>query len=90
MGLAVVLAAQQLRRSNGGGSAAMVVDRSHSRVPKNCIVLCFCLGKIGKIYSHWAHAIFYITPPLLYFLFTPHGIGIPKYTHINYFCNIKD
>ncbi len=32
MGVAVVVAAQQWRRSNVGGGAAMVVDRSHRRV----------------------------------------------------------
>jgi hypothetical protein len=33
MGVAVVVASQQWRRSNCGGGAAMVVDRSHCRVP---------------------------------------------------------
>jgi hypothetical protein len=33
MGVAVVVAAQQWQRSNGGGSTAMMVDRSHCRVP---------------------------------------------------------
>jgi hypothetical protein len=33
MGVAVVLAAQQWQRSNGGGGVAMVVDRSHCRLP---------------------------------------------------------
>ncbi len=30
----------------------------------------FLLGKIGKIYSPWADAIFYMTPPLLQFVFS--------------------
>ncbi len=33
MGVAVVVAVKQWRCSNGGGSTAMVVDRSHCRVP---------------------------------------------------------
>jgi hypothetical protein len=41
MGVAVVVMAQQWRHSNGGGGTAMVVDRSHRRVPLNCIILCF-------------------------------------------------
>ncbi len=38
MGVAVVVAAQQWRRSNGGGVTAMVVDRSHCRVQYHRIV----------------------------------------------------
>ena len=38
----------------------------------------FIYGKIGKIYSPWAHAIFYMTPPLLHFLFRPHVLAFPN------------
>ncbi len=37
-------------------------------------------GKIGKIYSPWATAIFNMTPLLLHFLFTPHVLSFFKYT----------
>jgi hypothetical protein len=44
MGVAVVVAAQQWRRSNCRGGAAMVVDRSH-RTIELYTILCFCLTK---------------------------------------------
>jgi hypothetical protein len=65
MGVAVVVAAQQWRHSNGGGDAAMVVDRSHHRV--STMELYCTLFLSYKLISYVA---FYVGPTQTGFLMT--------------------
>jgi hypothetical protein len=59
MGVAVVVAAQRWRCSNGGGGAAMVVDRNHCRVLYHTIEFFCTLFLSKKLISYKA---FYVGP----------------------------